>query len=180
MKKIIIPAFFILIAAQLYVPASMIIEREAILEHGEVYLFKTAPIDPRDPFRGQYIRLNFENNSYVPSDISRFEQGQEIFVKLNKDKDNVAIVAGVSSKKPGATNYLKAEISHIANDRIFIEYPFTRFYMEESKALKAENALRQMAGEERKKAFAKVHVLQGESLISDVIVEGKSLKLLGE
>ncbi len=180
MKKIIIPAFFILLAAQLYVPASMIMERENVIDHGEVYLFKTAPIDPRDPFRGQYIRLNFDEDSYVPKDISRFDHGQDVFVHIKKNDANIVKVVGVSYTKPNKENYLKVKISNISNDRIYFEYPFTRFYMEESKAAKAENALRQITGGERKKAYAKVYVLQGQSVLTDVIVEGKSIKLMGE
>jgi len=180
MKKILIPAFFVLIAAQLYVPASMIFEREKVIERGEVFLFETAPIDPRDPFRGQYIRLNFEEDSYVPADISRFEYEQKVYVHLQKNNDNVAEVIGLSLNKPTNKNYLEVSISNISNDRVYFEYPFDRFYMEETKAPKAENALRQRTPGQRKKAYAKVHVWQGNSVISDVLIEGKSIKAIVE
>ncbi|MBK6341440.1 MAG: GDYXXLXY domain-containing protein [Flavobacteriales bacterium] len=61
------PLLFLGIAlAQLAVPAWMIAGRERVLSQGEVFKFKTAPIDPRDPFRGEYVRLDFEAESAVP------------------------------------------------------------------------------------------------------------------
>ena len=58
-KKIIFPAFILLVLVQLFVPANMILEQEDILKNGTPYKFKTAPIDPYDPFRGKYVWLGY-------------------------------------------------------------------------------------------------------------------------
>ena len=58
-QKITIPAFILMVLAQLYVPASMIFQKERVITQGTAYKFRTAPIDPNDPFRGKYITLSF-------------------------------------------------------------------------------------------------------------------------
>ena len=50
----------LLVCLQLFVPAKMIYDHEAILNKGKVFKFKTAPVDPSDPIRGKYITLQFE------------------------------------------------------------------------------------------------------------------------
>lgn len=176
MKKLIIPAFFLLVAAQIYVPASMIIDREKVVSNGSVYLFETAPIDPRDPFRGQYVQLDFKEDSYIPSDIWPFSQGQEIYVHLQKDEADIAKIVNISEKQPASNDYLKASIYYISNERVYIKYPFERFYMEETKAPQAEETLRETSADDQQKAYAKVHIWQGESVLTDVLVDGQSLR----
>jgi uncharacterized membrane-anchored protein len=51
------------VAAQLAVLAWMAGEREWILRTGKVVYLRTAPVDPRDLFRGDYVRLQYEINS---------------------------------------------------------------------------------------------------------------------
>jgi uncharacterized membrane-anchored protein len=53
-------------AAQLAVLAWMVGEREWILRTGQVVYLRTAPIDPRDLFRGDFVRLQYEINSVRP------------------------------------------------------------------------------------------------------------------
>jgi uncharacterized membrane-anchored protein len=67
-KKILILAFALMVVAQFYVPISMITESEDILSEGTPYKFRTAPIDPNDPFRGKYITLSFKENFCTVSD----------------------------------------------------------------------------------------------------------------
>jgi uncharacterized membrane-anchored protein len=59
-KKTILPLFALTCLAQWFVPAQMIYDQEQVLREGKTYHFKTAPIDPSDPFRGKYITLSFE------------------------------------------------------------------------------------------------------------------------
>jgi uncharacterized membrane-anchored protein len=54
------------IAAQLGVLAWMAGEREWIQRTGRVVLLRTAPIDPRDLFRGDFVRLDYEINHVTP------------------------------------------------------------------------------------------------------------------
>jgi len=51
------------VLAQLLVLAWMAGEREWIFRTGQVVYLRTAPIDPRDLFRGDFVRLQYEINS---------------------------------------------------------------------------------------------------------------------
>lgn len=62
-KKILLLSFFLVAVVQLYVPSKMIWDREEVLRTGTEYKFRTAPIDPTDPFRGKYITLRFDDNT---------------------------------------------------------------------------------------------------------------------
>lgn len=57
--------YFVLlaVAAQLLVLAWMAGEREWILRTGQVVYLRTAPVDPRDLFRGDFVRLHYEINN---------------------------------------------------------------------------------------------------------------------
>ena len=57
MRKAIILTAVIM---QVLVLAYMAGEREYILKTGTMIHLRTAPIDPRDIFRGDYVRLNYE------------------------------------------------------------------------------------------------------------------------
>ena len=60
--------YFVLlaVAAQLLVLAWMAGEREWIFRTGQVVYLRTAPVDPRDLFRGDFVRLHYESNSLRP------------------------------------------------------------------------------------------------------------------
>jgi len=93
-KKYIWPIFGILVLAQLLVPIRMIWERESAIHKGEVLHLKTAPVDPADPFRGRYVRLNFEaDHLKVRSQEHQLNQDQQVFVTYNKDTDGYHFIS---------------------------------------------------------------------------------------
>lgn len=57
MRNIIVAA---LILAQVALLLVMAIGRETIVRHGERVWLRTSPVDPRDIFRGDYVRLNYD------------------------------------------------------------------------------------------------------------------------
>ena len=89
-KKIIFPAFILLVLVQLFVPANMIIEQEAILKKGIAYKFKTAPIDPYDPFRGKYVWLSYEDNWVEIDTADGWNYFDKVYVEIENDMDGFA------------------------------------------------------------------------------------------
>src|SRR5688572_2572190 len=140
-KKIIFLAFIVVALVQIYVPARIILDRTIVLNSGKEFKFKTAPIDPNDPFRGKYINLNFNDNTIGIQSKENWARGETVFVLLTTDNNGFAKIRSVSKAKPSDTrDFLKAKVDHVIYDgsKLFIEYPFERFYMEESKAYDAE------------------------------------------
>lgn len=63
------------VVLQLLVLAFMAGQREWIARTGTPLVLRTAPVDPNDPMRGAYIRLNYEI-SFVPAALCRGEVAQ--------------------------------------------------------------------------------------------------------
>ena len=178
-KKIIFAAFILLALVQLYVPAKMILDRETVLRTGTEYKFRTAPVDPADPFRGKYIALNYRDNSFVTSKAEDWKMGETIYASITTDTAGYAIIKSISKQKPTANgDFIKAKVWNVSNVKpfkIMIDYPFDRFYMEESKAYDAERVYRETEQINEHKTYVLVNVLHGEAVLRDVLIDGKSI-----
>ena len=165
-----------MVIIQLYVPVRMISNKEAVLAGGKEFKFRTAPIDPNDPFRGKYITLSFDENSAKVVNADEWKQGDPIFVSLMEDDLGFAKILSVSKKKPmNDEDYVAASIGYIINDTlstVTIEYPFNRFYMEESKAKGAEDAYREASRDTTQVTYVLVSIKNGEAVIKDVLING--------
>lgn len=181
-KKIIWIAFFLLVLLQLWAPASMIYNRESVLKNGQAFKFRSAPVDPNDPFRGKYITLSFEENSFVAKDSSQWERGDVVFVKLTTDSAGFAKIKSLHKKNPGPANdYIKATVDYTGYDGlkpIFIEWPFKRFYIEESKANAAEQAYIKASADSNQVTYALVKVKNGETVLENVFINNKPIVTL--
>lgn len=177
-KFIIIGSLVALI--QLLVPAWMIYQKELVIQKGTTYLFPIAPVDPHDPFIGKYIYLNFLNNSFIARGSLDVEYGDNVYAILDKNAEGKAIVKKLRTGVPQNSEvYFKAKINYSDSNRINIEYPFNVFYMEEFKAIKAEDIYRKEVSK-KGNAFAVVKVYQGQYTITDVIINGKSIVELSQ
>ena len=178
-QKLLLPIFFVVALVQLYVPANMIWTLEKVLETGIEFKFKTAPIDPSDPFRGKYIVLNFQETSVEVENENDWTRGEKVYLCLKTGNDGFARIKSVSKERPTENqNFIKGHVSFITEDgsnRLNIDYPFDRYYMEESKALEAEQAYRQSQQDTSKITYALVSIKNGESVLKDVLIDGISI-----
>jgi uncharacterized membrane-anchored protein len=184
-KYILLSAFVLVAAAQIYIPASMISEQEDILKTGQAFKFKTAPVDPNDPFRGKYITLNFDHNVFKIRGSHPFTNGDEVFVHVEENQDGFMEIVNLYSEPPvGNIVFVKAKIGYITtNDdasSLPIEYPFNRYYMEESKAPEAEKTYTKAQTDSGKIAYALVKIKDGDAVLEDVMIDGVSIKELVE
>lgn len=176
MKNKAIYVFVLVALVQLYVPAKMIWDREDIIKQGQVYKFKIAPIDPSDPFRGKYIDLRFDANIFEVRSAEEWNRNERVFVFLKEDTDGFAIIQDVQKEAP--TNdqaYVEAEVDYVVQNQqkeLFISYPFSRYYMEESKALEAELLYNRMINDTTKTVYAVVAIDKGKGVLKDVMVDG--------
>jgi hypothetical protein len=174
MRIITLVFFVVMVAAQWFVPISMISGMENIKRHGTMFKFRTQPIDPTDPFRGSYITLRFQE-SFFETRQSMWVAGEELFVKLGVRDDGFAFVIGVSRSEPEAGNYFRAKAGNYYNGRIDLDFPFDRFYLEESKAPAAENTYNDSNADDQLKVYAVVYIKDGESYVEDVRIDEKSI-----
>ena len=178
-KKTIIILFLIMALVQLFVPAKMIFDYEHIIRAGEAYKFKIAPVDPLDPFRGKYITLEFKDVTASVADPAAWKNNEDVYVVLQKDKYGFAAIHTVSKTRPSQKNHVEARVGFVGstNDKkIFIKFPFDRFYMEETKASDAETLYREAARDSGQVAYAMVYIKDGNAALTDVFINDVSIQ----
>ncbi|MCY1635645.1 GDYXXLXY domain-containing protein [Marinifilum sp. D737] len=186
-KKIIFPIFIVIALIQLSIPVKSIYDQEQILSHGKEFKFQTAPVDPNDPFRGKYIALRFKENAIRVSSYEDWAKGQDVFVVITENKEGFASPLRALLKEPtNEKHYLTAKIqnvktnkdqfNHIIDKEITIQYPFNRYYMEETKAKAAEDLYRKSTTDSKTSTYALVNLKNGKATLKDVMINDTSIK----
>lgn len=184
------------ILAQFGVLGSILVRREIVLRQGQVCRFKTAPVDPFDAFRGNYVQLDFDAlRSGVLSKRS-FQRGQWCYLKLGTDTNGFTVVEEIFGTRAAAGPvFLRVRCRYAQTDsiakplphdkfhmeptgkyRIYLDLPFDRYYMPEKLAPQAEAAYRKANRNGKREAFAVVRVWRGISVIEDVMIDGKPVR----
>jgi len=181
-KYILLAVFLLVVAAQLYVPASMIMNQEDILASGSLYRFKIRPIDPNDPMRGKYIRLWYADDNFTIPDSVNFSHNQRIFAQIYEDDDGFAKIKNVFKTRPvDELDFIEATVGYPSyfNDstHITINYPFDRYYLEEHKAPVAEEVYRESQSESGN-TWAVVKIKNGNAALEDVMIDGIPITLM--
>ncbi|MEQ1439653.1 GDYXXLXY domain-containing protein [Fontimonas sp. SYSU GA230001] len=167
--------------AQWAVPAFLIHRGQTTLREGAQYRFRTAPVDPADPFRGRYVRLDFEAARIVAQGAaSAFEPGQRVYASLGRDAQGDAVIAGISATPPSSGDYLQAEVQWNNRDELRLRLPFDRYYLDERLAPEAERrywASRPRRGAEeedaRRPAYVTVRVRKGYAVLEELYLDGQ-------
>lgn len=178
MKRITIALFLIMCLAQWFVPAKMIYDSESIMRKGMQYRFKTLPVDPSDPFRGKYITLNFEANSISLPDSADWKPGEKVYVSFTTDTAGFAKAEAIYREEPLVEHYLETTVDYTTTNqpfRVFFKIPFSRYYLEESKASKAEQAYWSSLRDSTQVAYGLVSIGAGTAILKDVMINEKSI-----
>lgn len=163
--------FVAVAAVQLFVPGYMIYEQETVLETGASYRFKTAPVDPYDPFRGRYVRLSMEATAAPVAPGEAFRRGERVFVLLGRDGEGFARLESVSRERPAQGDYLRLKVRSVSGDSVHLAMPFDRYYAEETLAPAIEEAYRRHSRRERRSAFVVVRVRDGRGVIEALYID---------
>lgn len=74
--------------------------RASLLRDGTEVRLKTAPVDPRDLFRGDYVVLSYEISQVDAPAAEGFRRGDTVYVTLAPGPDGLARVTAVGRSKP--------------------------------------------------------------------------------
>lgn len=182
-KNILIMLFLFVAMAQLFIPSQMIYNQEDIINTGKLIKFQCEPIDPNDPFRGKYITLNFKESGIKVKNVKEWNSNETIFAKIETSKDGFSKIKSISKTKPNDDSiYLKLKINYRADyeNKIYLDFPFNRFYMNENKAKNAEEVYAESTIDTTKTAYALVATKNGEAVIKDVLIDNISIKELAK
>lgn len=172
-------------AAMLAVPIWMVYSHEEVRHAGEVFLFKTAPIDPRDPFRGEYVRLSFEaeTGEWPCNGLPHDDGLQDVYAQLGHGPDGFAEITGLSMDKPASGPYVRAKVRgwRSGSDLVYrVELPFDRYYLQEGQGRRTEELMmpnrRNETGTGPMESWAVVRVHKGRAVVEDLVVDGRPIK----
>lgn len=179
-SKILFGVFFVAAFVQVAVPVSMIARKEVTLNTGRQYKFKTAPVDPHDAFRGQYVALSLEQREVSVKNKGEFFHNQRVYAVIEEDKDGFANFKEILRNRPGGNNYIKAKVLYPwygdREHKITLELPFDRYYMDENEAPKAERAYRENNIGENRKTYITVRVKAGYSVLEELYINDKPVR----
>ena len=124
--------FWAFVGLQALVPVAIAGLREADVARAQHVLLRVAPVDPRDPFRGQYVALRYEIARLAPP---RAADGDTVYVRLY---ENRGVWAGsyATTDRPDGGTYIRGRVRQGQ-----IEFGIEQFYADENEARRYETAL---------------------------------------
>lgn len=170
-KKVVFLVFALVLIA---VPIYIIFSSEAILEKGHQHKIHLEGYDPFDPFRGKYLMLNYDFSTPCEEGM---KEGDEGFAVLEKDETGFSHFAMVTFQKPNHSDYVKCTVKYVYDNEAEIEVAnIGKYFINESKAKRAEKILIRAVQTNLDDAYATIRVLDGECRLEEVYVNGKTLK----
>jgi len=143
--------YFILLAivAQLAALAYMAGKREVILATGQQIYLRTAPIDPRDPFRGDFVRLTYPLNAVYSKQIRGNvidhldDKGYQVYAVLKLAENDLYVMDFLTDQQSQDQITIKGQIT---NDRRWgrgrgaanVKYGLEQLFVEQGAGLKIE------------------------------------------
>ncbi|NNJ91708.1 MAG: GDYXXLXY domain-containing protein [Gammaproteobacteria bacterium] len=149
MKK----AFLVIaITFQLAALLWMALSREYVVQTGEMVKIQTAPIDPRDLFRGDFVRLDYDFSA-LPSKLlaghlldQELKKGQALYVTLQKDSRGLVKPVSVSDMKPdGNALFVRGRLirnwtkNKYGSSTLALKYGIEQYFVEQGKGIDMEN-----------------------------------------
>lgn len=188
--------FFAFAAIILLIPLYVAISSQNVLNNGNFYKFRPMAYDPFDPFRGKFLRVNYETGG-IPTNFD-FEEGETVYVSIGVDDEGFAFFEEAFKKAPKNQDYLKSVVTWsgvdallqreiemaIESDNFDLEALDTRgsvsikipdnmnkYFINEDNALPAEKVFRK----ERENIHIGVRILDGEVRLEDIYVYDKPI-----
>ena len=172
-RSLVLIYFALAAAAQLAVPAWMIMERERTLDEGAVFRFKTQPVDPADAFRGRYVWLRLEPNTVALPAGESWNYREKAFAVLGQGADGFAVVKRLSRIRPESEPSLqvRTQWTDMGERKVHIEWPgMDRFYMTELKAPAAERAYREHSSRGKQDCHVAIRVHGACGVIENLFI----------
>jgi len=144
-KKLILLA----IVFQCIVLIYMVGEREYVVRTGKTVYLRTAPIDPRDLFRGDYVRLNYEISTIPARNLQGNlkpglrDKGFKVYTLLKEGPNGLADLLYATDEKPDEGLFIRGRISdhwrfRSSNRAVNVEYGIESYFVEQGKGKEIE------------------------------------------
>ena len=149
------------VVAQVAVLGFMAGQREWIVRHGRTVSLRTAPIDPHDPMRGEYVSFDYEI-AHIPQALCRGEtatwfgktgrpsedalRDRVVYVAIAPDDAGVAELCEVSDRCPADESFLRARVVGVNAGQLDVRFGAEALFVQQGKAADFEKAVAAKAG----------------------------------
>jgi uncharacterized membrane-anchored protein len=107
--------FILFVVLQVALLLGMIAYRQYWVATGEKILLKTAPVDPRDIFRGDYVNLGYEISILDLGALGTkesFKPNERVYIILEKNPDGVFSAKSISKELPKGGKFIQGRVQH--------------------------------------------------------------------
>ncbi|KAF0145038.1 MAG: hypothetical protein FD156_1365 [Nitrospirae bacterium] len=107
--------FILLILLQVLLLAGIIGYREYWIATGDRVLLRTAPVDPRDIFRGDYVQLSYDITNLdldILSAKEDFRPNEKIYVALVKNEDGTYRALSAGKAMPQGVKFIQGRVKY--------------------------------------------------------------------
>lgn len=174
--------FFIIVLLQVLAILSIASVNTITLMTGKMVLLRTAPVDPRSLFQGQYVDLSYDISNLNPHELPDFDRkvlssnyGKRVYVVLEKQGKYWKPV-DVELKRPDVASdqvVIAGTIENNGSSNIHVRYGIETYFVPEDVASKIESSSGRFDVE--------VSVgRSGRCLIKRVLLNGKPVQLKPE
>lgn len=113
---------------------------------GEPVTLRVVPVDPRDLFRGNYARLNYQVSSLPASllpDNETLREGQRVYVTLTPGDDGFWQASALSAERPAQGTVLRGRVQWVSGEQYALRFGIEAWFAPKEKALALEDTLRE-------------------------------------
>jgi uncharacterized membrane-anchored protein len=146
-KRFLVIGLTLTICAQMLVLGSEYLISVWPLWFGTPVILKTAPVDPRSLFRGNYVRLGYDI-SRINRELTTesFKRGEVGYVTL-REEEGVYVATGLYRERPDSGLFIRGRVNGTGGS-YWMNYGIEAYFMPKEKAMKAQGAIRQGASAE--------------------------------
>ena len=151
------------VALQIIAVASIALSKEWLLSSGYPLVLQTAPVDPRDLFKGDYVQLEYAFSqlplSLLAEDIVQhgLRKGQKVYLQLGETRQGVTQTGKAFSSPPAAERYLTGYVQahwpyhnfnradppkmtgqRSVNHPLLVHYGIEQYFVEQGQGLEME------------------------------------------
>lgn len=165
----------IIILIWILVLVGIIYKHNVVIIKGKIILLKTEPVDPRDPFKGDYVNLQFDISriretltSEQKTDLLRNHKIFAVLKSAKEENTDYFVLDYFTTKRPNASKvYIQGWVWGEINNWMRVQYNIESYYVPEGKGKEIESHL-------GKDLFVEIYLdYKGSASLKSLILDNK-------
>lgn len=175
MKLTTLRKIIVVLAVQLLIVGSVIAFKQYTVWTGETVRLAVGPVDPRDPFRGDYVTLTYEISRIDPEELIGERYAYDtVYVELREGDDGIWDAVAIHDDRRhefAGTVLLKGRSEYSNGDSMSVRYGIEQLFIPEGSG-------RDIPWERREEIAVEVKVDRfGNAVLRHLLVDGEPFKL---